>query len=99
MKQSLPLRLGQHLTMPPQLPQAIRLLPLSTLDLQAEVPQALESIPLLELAEEIEQVPVEGANPDTGEAAYEPLNGQDLAEPAAREVDAVAGAGEVLAVQ
>ena len=80
--------------MTPQLQQAIRLLQLSTLELQAEVQQALESNPLLELAEENEQVPGEGANPDTGEAAYEPLNGQDLAEPAAREVDAAAGAGE-----
>src|SRR3569832_2917670 len=94
MKQSLQLRLGQHLTMTPQLQQAIRLLQLSTLELQAEVQQALESNPLLELAEENEQVPGEGANPDTGEAANEPLNGQDLAEPAAREVDAAAGAGE-----
>src|SRR3569832_1790994 len=94
MKQSLQLRLGQHLTMTPQLQQAIRLLQLSTLELQAEVQQALESNPLLELAEENEQVPGEGANPDTGEAAYAPLNDQALAEPAAREVDAAAGAGE-----
>lgn len=52
MKQSLQLRLGQHLTMTPQLQQAIRLLQLSTLELQTEVQQALESNPLLELAEE-----------------------------------------------
>lgn len=52
MKQSLQLRLGQHLTMTPQLQQAIRLLQLSTLELQTEVQQALEANPLLELAEE-----------------------------------------------
>ncbi len=52
MKQSLQLRLGQHLTMTPQLQQAIRLLQLSTLELQTEVQQALESNPLLELSEE-----------------------------------------------
>ena len=52
MKQSLQLRLGQHLTMTPQLQQAIRLLQLSTLELQTEVQQALESNPLLELTEE-----------------------------------------------
>jgi RNA polymerase sigma-54 factor len=52
MKQSLQLRLGQHLTMTPQLQQAIRLLQLSTLELQTEVQQALESNPLLDLAEE-----------------------------------------------
>ncbi|MBV2097282.1 MAG: hypothetical protein KUF80_20505, partial [Candidatus Thiodiazotropha sp. (ex Codakia orbicularis)] len=33
MKQALQLRLGQHLTMTPQLQQAIRLLQLSALDL------------------------------------------------------------------
>ena len=52
MKQSLQLRLGQHLTMTPQLQQAIRLLQLSTLDLQAEIQEALESNPMLELGEE-----------------------------------------------
>jgi len=48
MKQSLQLRLGQHLTMTPQLQQAIRLLQLSTFELQAEVQQALESNVMLE---------------------------------------------------
>ncbi|MEZ5573637.1 MAG: RNA polymerase factor sigma-54 [Halioglobus sp.] len=51
MKQSLQLKLGQQLTMTPQLQQAIRLLQLSTLDLQQEIQQALESNPLLELSE------------------------------------------------
>lgn len=48
MKLSLELKLGQQLTMTPQLQQAIRLLQLSTLDLQQEVQQALENNPLLE---------------------------------------------------
>jgi len=48
MKQSLQLRIGQQLTMTPQLQQAIRLLQLSTLELQTEVQEALESNPLLE---------------------------------------------------
>ena len=52
MKQSLQLRLGQHLTMTPQLQQAIRLLQLSTLDLQTEIQEALESNPLLEVSED-----------------------------------------------
>ena len=52
MKQSLQLRLGQHLTMTPQLQQAIRLLQLSTLELQAEVEQVLESNLMLERAED-----------------------------------------------
>jgi RNA polymerase sigma-54 factor len=48
MKQSLQLKLGQNLTMTPQLQQAIRLLQLSTLELQSEVQLALESNPMLE---------------------------------------------------
>lgn len=52
MKQSLQLKLGQQLTMTPQLQQAIRLLQLSTLDLQQEIQEALESNPMLEVNEE-----------------------------------------------
>jgi RNA polymerase sigma-54 factor len=52
MKQSLQLRLGQQLTMTPQLQQAIRLLQLSTLDLQLEIQQALESNLMLEVEDE-----------------------------------------------
>ncbi|WP_340618273.1 RNA polymerase factor sigma-54 [Xenorhabdus entomophaga] len=48
MKQSLQLRLSQQLAMTPQLQQAIRLLQLSTLELQQEIQQALETNPLLE---------------------------------------------------
>ncbi|CAK0775159.1 RNA polymerase, sigma 54 (sigma N) factor [Gammaproteobacteria bacterium] len=55
MKQSLQLRLGQQLTMTPQLQQAIRLLQLSTLELQLEIQQALESNPMLEELNEGEQ--------------------------------------------
>ncbi|MDT8427679.1 MAG: RNA polymerase factor sigma-54 [Pseudomonadales bacterium] len=51
MKISLQLKLGQQLTMTPQLQQAIRLLQLSTLDLQQEINQALESNPMLEVEE------------------------------------------------
>jgi RNA polymerase sigma-54 factor len=64
MKQTLSLKLGQQLTMTPQLQQAIRLLQLSSLDLQLEIQQVLESNPMLELEEE------EGL-PD-GNADYEP---------------------------
>lgn len=54
MKQSLQLKLGQQLTMTPQLQQAIRLLQLSTLDLQQEIQEALDSNPMLELEENFE---------------------------------------------
>ena len=52
MKQSLNLRLGQQLTMTPQLQQAIKLLQMSTLDLQQEIQQALESNIMLEINDE-----------------------------------------------
>ena len=55
MKLSLQLKLGQQLTMTPQLQQAIRLLQLSTLDLQQEIHQALESNPMLELIENADE--------------------------------------------
>jgi len=48
MKPSLQLKLGQHLTMTPQLQQAIRLLQLSTIELQSEIQQILEENPMLE---------------------------------------------------
>lgn len=55
MKHSLQLRLGQQLTMTPQLQQAIKLLQLSTLDLQQEIQQVLDSNMMLEVIED-EQV-------------------------------------------
>ncbi len=59
MRQSLELKLGQRLTMTPQLQQAIRLLQLSAAELQVEIREALESNPLLEEGEEA--APEEGA--------------------------------------
>lgn len=50
MKQSLQLSIGQHLTLTPQLQQAIRLLQLSTIDLQQEIQLTVESNPMLEAA-------------------------------------------------
>ena len=48
MKQSLQLRIGQNLKMTPQLQQAIRLLQLSSLELQTEIKQTLDANPLLD---------------------------------------------------
>ena len=52
MKQSLQLRIGQSLTMTPQLQQAIRLLQLSTLELQQEIQTVLDSNMMLEIPDE-----------------------------------------------
>ena len=48
MKPSLQLNISQQLTLTPQLQQAIRLLQLSTIDLQQEIQQIVESNPMLE---------------------------------------------------
>ena len=52
MKQTLQIRLSQHLALTPQLQQSIRLLQLSTLELHQEVEQMLEQNPFLEAEEE-----------------------------------------------
>ena len=70
MKQALQLRLGQHLTMTPQLQQAIRLLQLSTLELQTEIQEALDSNLMLEIEEESSETDNTSNNestPSTGE--------------------------------
>src|SRR5580658_5659112 len=59
LKPSLQLRIGQQLTMTPQLQQAIRLLQLPSLDLQAHVRETLETNVMLEGDEETLEVPAE----------------------------------------
>ncbi|WJG08867.1 RNA polymerase factor sigma-54 [Aliiglaciecola sp. LCG003] len=72
MKPSLQLKFSQQLTMTPQLQQAIRLLQLSTLDLQQEIQEALESNPLLEIEE--------GSDGPSGDAALAENNGNEADE-------------------
>jgi RNA polymerase sigma-54 factor len=83
MKPTLQLQIGQHLTMTPQLQQAIRLLQLSTLELQAEIQEALDSNPMLESAdddsepaEKIDDIPIDYAAAEEALA----LQGGDSAE-------------------
>lgn len=76
MKQTLQVRLSQHLALTPQLQQSIRLLQLSTLELHQEVEQMLASNPLLEADEDYSgpepepaaNAPVERASAESGEA-------------------------------
>lgn len=51
MKTSLQLRASQHLALTPQLQQSIRLLQMSTLELESELEQAIQDNPLLEREE------------------------------------------------
>ncbi len=68
MKPSLQLKFSQQLTMTPQLQQAIKLLQLSTLDLQQEIQEALDSNPLLEVDEGAEHESGEKNNIDNDDA-------------------------------
>lgn len=89
MKQSIQLRLGQQLTMTPQLQQAIRLLQLSSMELGVEVQQALDSNMMLELADEDGGADAEQEHSADSEADD---NG-DVAEPDAEvEIEAAAEA-------
>ncbi len=80
MKQSLQLRLGQQLTMTPQLQQAIRMLQLSTLELQLEIQQALDSNLMLEMEENEEQEQTESLEQLENEAAVETASAESVAE-------------------
>jgi RNA polymerase sigma-54 factor len=61
-KQTLQLRLSQHLALTPQLQQSIRLLQLSSLELNQEIEQALQENPLLEREESSEPAVFSGSN-------------------------------------
>ena len=65
LKPSLQVRIGQQLTMTPQLQQAIRLLQLSSLELKAEIQEAFETNPMLETEEEV--APLETLTPESKE--------------------------------
>lgn len=87
MKQSIQLRLGQHLTMTPQLQQAIKLLQLSTLELQQEIQEVLDTNYMLEEGDEDDryQGDAEGSE---GSAAGEAAPETPTADASDREVQA-----------
>jgi RNA polymerase sigma-54 factor len=74
MKPSLQLRVHQQLSLTPQLQQAIRLLQLSQLELVTELRQLTEANPLLEFAEDGEDLgeDLEDAAPEAGSAEAQP---------------------------
>ncbi|MBE9567136.1 MAG: RNA polymerase factor sigma-54 [Proteobacteria bacterium] len=86
MKPTLQLKLGQHLTMTPQLQQAIRLLQLSTLELQSEIQQTLEENPMLEQTEDSLENPAENA-PDSQALENQALSDKDASERTAENED------------
>jgi RNA polymerase sigma-54 factor len=86
MKHSLQLRLSQHLTLTPQLQQSIRLLQLSTLELNQELERMLQENPMLERDEEPREYPVTAG---AGEM-------RDAAAPEEPAADSAAGGNETI---
>jgi RNA polymerase sigma-54 factor len=88
LKPALQLKLGQQLTMTPQLQQAIRLLQLPVLELQAQVQEALETNVMLE-AEEDEQVDLGSIDQPAPEGEREVEGGSEDDEGEREEADEV----------
>jgi len=86
LKPSLQLRVGQQLTMTPQLQQAIRLLQLPILELNAQLQQMLDSNVMLEL-EEAPEPEAEVAGPAEEPADFAAFEGDRAAGPAAEAAD------------
>lgn len=88
MKPGLQFRLHQQLTLTPQLQQAIRLLQLSQLELEAELRQIAEGNPLLEFAEDAE--PEAEATAEEGFQANDFSVRDDTSSKSTKEVDSAA---------
>lgn len=79
MKPSLQLKLSQHLALTPQLQQSIRLLQLSTLELEQELEKYLQENPLLERMEEEYAPPLPGTNEPESDAGEKSVNETEAA--------------------
>jgi RNA polymerase sigma-54 factor len=74
LKQGIQLKLGQSLSMTPQLQQAIKMLQLSSLELEQEIQTVLESNPLLERPEDSENFDASDSNTEVSETPTESLS-------------------------
>jgi len=86
LKPALQLKLGQQLTMTPQLQQAIKLLQMPVLELQAQVQEALESNVMLE-AEEEEPIDLASLDPQAPSAPETDSDAGIDGEPATAEAE------------
>ena len=78
MKPTLQTRLGQQLSLTPQLRQAIRLLQLSSVELETELNEALDANPLLEREEDAEEEAFTPVN--EGDKAPEAASGEEASD-------------------
>ena len=95
LKPTLQLRLGQQLTMTPQLQQAIRLLQLPALDLQAHIREALENNVMLESLDEVPETATGSFEVTATDKPPQTAEGRET-EPAA-EVEIADASGHVVA--
>jgi RNA polymerase sigma-54 factor len=94
MKHTLQLKLSQHLTLTPQLQQSIRLLQLSTLELNAEVERLLQENPLLEKADDDEgSAPPPDFAPTMVTVSNSDSQAEGADQPPAADFDVMASAG------
>ena len=94
MKHTLQLKLSQHLTLTPQLQQSIRLLQLSTLELNAEVERLLQENPLLEKADDDEgSAPPPDFAPTMVTVSNSDNQGEGADQPPNTDFDVMANAG------
>jgi RNA polymerase sigma-54 factor len=96
LKPSLQLKLGQSLTMTPQLQQAIRLLQLPSVELQAHIRELLESNVMLEAEEDFEPLGVfeAGPTPVPADSDVRPAPAAEVEQPDSVEVLEDAWSGE-----
>jgi RNA polymerase sigma-54 factor len=85
MKQSLQLKIGQSLTMTPQLQQAIKLLQLSSLELQSEIQQNLDSNPMLEQEDDLSEVKVSEKSSDSEDITNVEIPAENVSEDRAQQ--------------
>ena len=74
LKQGIQLKLGQSLSMTPQLQQAIKMLQLSSLEIEQEIQNVLETNPLLERPEDSDNFDSSDSNEESAETPSESLS-------------------------
>jgi RNA polymerase sigma-54 factor len=81
MKQNLQFKASQHLSLTPQLQQSIKLLQMSSVELNQELEILIQQNPLIEMLEEDEEDGKDIATTPQEETSYEILNDQEIQEP------------------
>ena len=81
MKQNLQFKASQHLSLTPQLQQSIKLLQMSSVELNQELEILIQQNPLIEMLEEDEEDGKNIATTPQEETSFEILNDQEIQEP------------------